>query len=175
VGGGFVEMGSETYRLGRKTLEAEIEASATIVMALPQDSEALNSPQMFHCITLMCSSMAQSQSLAHALKKYRELGRFIRKIRLEGGFDASVHKIIVAAPNIKDIFLSLTIWSNDSVTGLCIGLPLMDPSRVIIHDSQFNYTSNSQQRQLTATLCRCIMTWRNRVRGCCNSKIHCAH
>jgi hypothetical protein len=125
-------------------------------------------PLLYHVVVLR--SMAQSQSLAHTLKKNRELGLFIKMIRLEGGFGASVHKIIVAAPNIKDIFLSLMIWSHDSVVGLCKGLPLMDPFRVILQDG--NYKPNAQQRHLNSTLCECLKIWRNLVRGYYNSGIH---
>jgi hypothetical protein len=119
-------------------------------------------PLLYNVVVLR--STAQAQALARALKTTVELGRFIRKLRLEGGFGASVEKIILAAPNITDVFLSLAIWSDDSVTGLCRGLPSMNPSRVIIRDC--GGRRNSQIRRLRTTLNECISTWSNMVCLC---------
>ncbi|KAJ7166457.1 hypothetical protein C8R43DRAFT_917891 [Mycena crocata] len=77
-------------------------------------------------------SKAQAQALAVALRSNPNLGRFIRKLRVEGGFAISMHKILQASTNITDILLYVEIVPSDNVCGLCRGLPLIDPVRVIL-------------------------------------------
>ncbi|KAJ7651215.1 hypothetical protein FB45DRAFT_1078789 [Roridomyces roridus] len=79
-------------------------------------------------------STAQATALAATLKAVPELGRFIKKLRVEGGYGACMHTILKSSPNIRDLCLSFAIWSSDNTSGLCKGLPLIDPRRLIIVD-----------------------------------------
>jgi hypothetical protein len=119
----------------------------------------VTTPLLYHVVVLR--STAQAQALAVALKTNKLLGHFIKKLRLEGGFGASIEKIMLAAPNITDIFLSLSIWSNDSTTGLCRGLPSLDPHRLIVKNARGK--KNAQTRRLRLTLCECMKMWSNMV------------
>ncbi|EJD51166.1 hypothetical protein AURDEDRAFT_181952, partial [Auricularia subglabra TFB-10046 SS5] len=87
-------------------------------------------PLLYDVIILRSS--AQAQSLASALKKTPQLGAFVRKVRLEGGFGANVQKFLAHAPNVTDLALNLTLWSNDSSTGICKALPSMNPRNVVL-------------------------------------------
>ncbi|EJD48374.1 hypothetical protein AURDEDRAFT_112877, partial [Auricularia subglabra TFB-10046 SS5] len=57
--------------------------------------------------TVILRSAAQSGALAAVLKKQTEFGRYVRKVRVEGGVGASICKIFKAAPNITDLCLTL--------------------------------------------------------------------
>lgn len=73
-------------------------------------------------------------------------------------------KIINAAPNTKEIFISINIWSADNVSGLLKGLPTMDPTRVVLFDSHHSSSRNKNSQILLGTLTRCIQTeWKNLV------------
>ncbi|KAJ7836892.1 hypothetical protein B0H14DRAFT_2362709 [Mycena olivaceomarginata] len=74
-------------------------------------------------------SKAQCRALGDALQKNPDLGRFIKKLRAEGGFRAHMQHILKFAPNITDLFVSLQIPSSDSSAGLVAGLPLINPTR----------------------------------------------
>ncbi|KAJ7502635.1 hypothetical protein B0H11DRAFT_1799305 [Mycena galericulata] len=91
-------------------------------------------------------SKAQARALDTTLKKNPGLGRFIRKIRVEGGFGASMHGILRNTPNVTDICLSLHLHAGDRSTGLVKGLPLIHPTRVT--DILCAYRSNGRKNLL---------------------------
>ncbi|KAJ7433539.1 hypothetical protein FB451DRAFT_1380283 [Mycena latifolia] len=61
----------------------------------------------------------------------RELGQLIKKLRVEGGYGSSMY-----SPSISDLFISFDIYSSDDSSGLCDGLPLINPTRVILWEKQ---------------------------------------
>ncbi|KAJ7494186.1 hypothetical protein FB451DRAFT_964441, partial [Mycena latifolia] len=77
-------------------------------------------------------SKAQAGAPASALQGDQKLGRFIQKLRVVGGFGAAMHQILKAAPNVTDIFISPTIHSPDTTSGLVLALPLINPTRLIL-------------------------------------------
>lgn len=118
-------------------------------------------PLLYHVVVLR--SKAQAAALEKSLRGNSVLGQFIKKLRIEGGYGISMLKIINAAPNTKEIFISINIWSADNVSGLVKGLPTMDPTRVVLFDSHHN-NRNKNSQSLLETLTRCIQTeWKNLV------------
>ncbi|KAJ7166443.1 hypothetical protein C8R43DRAFT_946005 [Mycena crocata] len=86
-----------------------------------------------------------------------DLGQFIRKLRVEGGFAISMHKILQVSKNITDIFLTLNIIHSDRVCcGLCCGLPLIDPVQVILYDGDA-FDCPHTSRELIDMLQECII------------------
>ncbi|KAJ7859823.1 hypothetical protein B0H14DRAFT_3446455 [Mycena olivaceomarginata] len=63
-------------------------------------------------------SKAQAEALAVALRGLLDPGRFIKKLRVEGGFGAHMGHILRSAPNITDLFISTAIHSPDTTSGL---------------------------------------------------------
>jgi hypothetical protein len=116
-------------------------------------------------------SKAQCRALGDALQKNPDLGRFIKKLRAEGGFGAHLQHMIKYAPNITDLFVSLQIPSSDSSAGLVAGLPLINP---IIFDDPDNLWKNKAVLQLMAALQGCRTKWTNTVRRvfCCASSVN---
>jgi hypothetical protein len=115
-------------------------------------------------------SKAQCHALGGALQKNPDLGRFIKKLRVEGGFGAPMQHILRWAPNITDLFVSLQIPSPDSSAGLAAGLPLINPTRLIIFDDFDKLWENKAVVQLMTALQGCNTKWTKMVR--CSS--HCA-
>ncbi|KAF8208605.1 hypothetical protein K438DRAFT_1812546 [Mycena galopus ATCC 62051] len=71
-------------------------------------------------------------------------------------------KIIKAAPNVKELFVSINIWSADNVSGLTRGLPSMDLTRVILFDTRNHSARNKNSQTLIDTLQECITKeWKN--------------
>ncbi|KAJ7602361.1 hypothetical protein DFH06DRAFT_1488719 [Mycena polygramma] len=112
-------------------------------------------PLLYSVVVLR--SKAQAQALAATLKANPTLGRFIKKLRVEGGYAISMLKILQSSKNITDLFLSLEIAPSDNACGLIRGLPLVDPVRVIIGDSSYY----DRAEQLLEALEKCIQTWKN--------------
>ncbi|KAJ6478582.1 hypothetical protein C8R47DRAFT_638137 [Mycena vitilis] len=112
-------------------------------------------PLLYNVVVLR--SKAQAQALAATLKANPTLGRFIKKLRVEGGYAISMLKILQSSKNLTDLFLSLEIAPYDNACGLIRGLPLVDPVRVIIGDSSYY----DRAEQLLGALEKCIQTWKN--------------
>jgi hypothetical protein len=117
-------------------------------------------PLLYHVVILR--SKAQAQALETALRGNPQLGTYIKKLRIEGGYGTALYSIIKAAPNLKDLFVSLELWSSDSISGLCRGLPKTSPTRVILHDPLKGAT-NALIDKLLDLLCECIKSWKQLV------------
>ncbi|KAJ7474334.1 hypothetical protein FB451DRAFT_287235 [Mycena latifolia] len=114
-------------------------------------------PLLYHVVILR--SKAQAKALSQALSKNTDLGQFIRKLRLEGGYGPSMRGILECAPNISDLVLSLEIWAADGTSGLCHGLPLINPSCVILRDTSIKRLVNKMLTNLTDALVKCFSKW----------------
>ncbi|KAJ7156524.1 hypothetical protein C8R43DRAFT_883883, partial [Mycena crocata] len=62
-------------------------------------------PLLYNVVVLR--SKAQAAALCQTLSKNNELGQFIRKLRVEGGYGSPMHKILQFAPNISDLLYCL--------------------------------------------------------------------
>ncbi|KAJ7113816.1 hypothetical protein C8R44DRAFT_676325 [Mycena epipterygia] len=115
------------------------------------------SPLLYSIVVIR--SKEQAGALQTTLQSTPELGQFVKKLRVEGGFGKVMHKIMRNTPNISDIFISIHLRSSDSCDGLLLGLPLINPTRLIIFDDY--YFKNKQVEQLTSVLKICAAKWRN--------------
>ncbi|KAF7348386.1 F-box domain-containing protein [Mycena sanguinolenta] len=111
-------------------------------------------PLLYRVVVLR--SKAQATALELALRQKTELGQFILKLRVEGGYGASMLNIIKTAPNVKDMVVSINIWSTDNVSGLVRGLPTMNLTRVIMFDTRSYISRNKNSQAVLDTLKQCI-------------------
>ncbi|KAJ7661302.1 hypothetical protein DFH06DRAFT_372792 [Mycena polygramma] len=119
----------------------------------------VSTPLLYHVIILR--STPQAQALAMALKKNPDLGRFIKQLRVEGGFGSAMHSILKSSPNVTDILLSLQLYASDSSAGLVSGLPLINPTRLIISDHEENGLRNRHVSGLMDAVVACVNKWEN--------------
>ncbi|TDL29975.1 hypothetical protein BD410DRAFT_893169 [Rickenella mellea] len=103
-------------------------------------------------------STAQAQSLAYAVKSNKAFGKFIKRLRMEGGFGKAPAIFIAAAPNIRELFVTLDLWSSDSPSGLCSVLSGMSPCRVIITHHYYEL-QNAKAVQLWDSLSVSVDKW----------------
>ncbi|KAJ7718709.1 hypothetical protein B0H16DRAFT_1608687 [Mycena metata] len=116
-------------------------------------------PLLYNVVILR--SKAQAQALAATLTANPALGAFIRKLRAEGGYAISMFKILQNSPNITDLFLSVDFASGDNACGLCRGLALLDPIRVIVGKATLWGRISKNAQKLVDTLAECIPAWKN--------------
>ncbi|KAJ7250994.1 hypothetical protein C8J57DRAFT_675801 [Mycena rebaudengoi] len=116
-------------------------------------------PLLYKAVILR--SKAQAQALAAALRKNAELGKFIKMLRVEGGFGSSMGTILKSAPNITDIVISLIIRSADNTSGLAAGLNSINPIRLIISDEVADFPRNKPLTQLAASIEVSAQQWSN--------------
>ncbi|KAJ7627138.1 hypothetical protein FB45DRAFT_1082302 [Roridomyces roridus] len=112
----------------------------------------VSTPLLYNVVVLR--SGAQARALASTLKKNPDLGLFIKKLRVEGGFGVCMHDLLRLTPNITDIVVSLQLHSSDSSSGLVLGLPLINPKRLIVwdEDDDRKMLNNKHVKQLVEAL-----------------------
>jgi F-box-like len=86
--------------------------------------------------TVVLRSKAQAQALAAALKRDSQLGAFIKKLRIEGGYGNAIFEILKRSLHITDIWISTALWSNESAAGYAKGFLLVNPCRLIVVDDR---------------------------------------
>ncbi|KAF8211719.1 hypothetical protein K438DRAFT_56853 [Mycena galopus ATCC 62051] len=104
-------------------------------------------------------SKAQAKALSVVLSKNKQLGQFIKKLRVEGGFGMPMQIVLQCSPNISDLFLSFEIYSSDNTSGLCKGLRLINPTRLILRDYKLKSRENKMLCQLLESLSEAISKW----------------
>ncbi|KAK7035977.1 F-box domain-containing protein [Favolaschia claudopus] len=109
--------------------------------------------------TVVLRSKAQAKALAAALSGNSELGHFIKKLRVEGGFGPSMQTVLRCSPNVTDLFLTLEIYSSDSTAGLCKGLSFVNPSRLVLKDIKYKSLANKMVSQLAVALSQALAKW----------------
>jgi hypothetical protein len=136
------------------------DSSATILLVCKRWLR-VTYPLLYH--TVVIRSSGQAHALANSLQANPMLGRHVKKLRLEGGYGAAMHRILTLAPNIAVLYLSLIIWSDDSVSGLCRSLATINPTRVILQDDRLQPKFNAKTHQLVQKICESIPVWSNLV------------
>ncbi|KAJ7184586.1 hypothetical protein C8R46DRAFT_463603 [Mycena filopes] len=122
-------------------------------------------PLLYNVVILR--SKAQAKALALVLAQNKVLGQFIKFLRVEGGYGPPMGTILESSPNISDLFLSFVIYATDNTDGLCRGLPLINPTRLILRDVEHKQSRNKMSSRLTDALVATIPKWdRLVVFGC---------
>ncbi|KAJ7896782.1 hypothetical protein B0H14DRAFT_2678709 [Mycena olivaceomarginata] len=117
----------------------------------------VSTPLLYNIVILR--SKAQAKALSLALAGNKELGQFIKKLRVEGGYGTPMLTILQSSPNISDLFVSLEIYSSDNTSGLCKGLSLLNPNRLILWDLSRKPPENKMVSQLLDALAKSIAQW----------------
>lgn len=122
----------------------------------------VGTPLLYHIVILR--SKAQAYALERTLRKNKELGPLVKKLRVEGGYGAPMRTIITSSPNIQDLVISLDLRSSDSVKGLLSSLSTINPTSLVILDPISKEAKvNAPLRQLSEKLIACFKTWSNLV------------
>ncbi|KAJ7495376.1 hypothetical protein FB451DRAFT_1213965 [Mycena latifolia] len=119
----------------------------------------VSTPLLYNVVVLR--SKAQAQALEATLRKNADLGKFIKKLRVEGGFGSAMRGILKNASSVTDLFLSLHLRAADSPSGLVVGLQEINPRRLILHDDPTSLLNNKSVVQLTKALTSCAQKWTN--------------
>ncbi|KAJ7611808.1 hypothetical protein FB45DRAFT_317352 [Roridomyces roridus] len=114
-------------------------------------------PLLYNVVVLR--SKAQAKALGQALSKNKDLGQFIKHLRVEGGYGAPMRTILKAAPNITDLCLSFEILASDNTTGLCDGLASIRPRRLIVLDNPRRPLHNKMIERLADAVAAAIPQW----------------
>nr|GAT50280.1 predicted protein [Mycena chlorophos] len=129
--------------------------SSSAYLLVCKDWLRVATPLLYGVVILR--SKAQAQALAVALQNNPDLGGFIKKLRLDGGYGRFMHTILQTTPNVSELFLMFSMGSTDSVSGLVKGLPLVNPSRFLVHNACRHVSAPG--RALITAIVNCVPSW----------------
>ncbi|KAJ7634493.1 hypothetical protein FB45DRAFT_829742 [Roridomyces roridus] len=134
--------------------------SSSAILLVSKSWLRVATPLLYGVVILR--SRGQTQALELALKANPGLGKFIKKLRLEGGPTVALHRILQTAENLRDICISLDdLRKGESASGLCRGLPLINPARVILIYPPFSVDPGKSVRNIVQVLVEYIPKWTN--------------
>ncbi|KAJ7049379.1 hypothetical protein C8F01DRAFT_757642 [Mycena amicta] len=122
--------------------------------------------------TAVLRSKAQAKALERALSGNVILGQFIKQLRVEGGYGAPMHRILKLSPNIAHLYVTLSVSSSDSTDGLCKGLALISPKRLILQDNYSDQARNKMVRNLIDATVKAIPGWKELTTFHCPLTFH---
>ncbi|KAJ7052209.1 hypothetical protein C8F01DRAFT_1376103 [Mycena amicta] len=106
--------------------------SSSAVLLVCKSWLRVATPMLYNVVVLR--SEGQARALARTLNANSDLARFIKKLRVEGGFGGAMNTILRYTTKVTDLFLTLSILSGDSTSGLCEGLAFITPKRLMLQD-----------------------------------------
>lgn len=111
-------------------------------------------PLLYDTVTLR--SEAQARALALTLRQYKgDIGGFVKKIRIEGGFGIWVREILKHISEVADLWLSMVLESEDVIGGYFIGFTHINPRRLVVYDEP-SQGVDTRKLELTNALCEAI-------------------
>jgi hypothetical protein len=111
--------------------------------------------------TVVFRSKAQIQALWWTLVHHPELGKYIKKLRVERWYSV-VADILKLTPNVTDVWMNLKLYSSDIGKGLTKALLLIDPQRIILKDECLK---SRARRMFIDALCERLPCWKKLVSG----------
>ena len=123
----------------------------------------VGTPLLYHDVILR--SKAQARALAAAFKSNPDLARWVRKLRVEGGFGPSMQQILEkCGPKLTDVCLMTALYSDDSASGIVPCLSLLNPTTLVfLQSAEDRVRGNSNMDKLLAALFTTVPTWDNLV------------
>ncbi|EJD43935.1 hypothetical protein AURDEDRAFT_185247 [Auricularia subglabra TFB-10046 SS5] len=140
---------------GSKSPFSKTEISASRVLLVCKRWMRVCTPWLYE--TVVIRSKAQASALNQALTRSPSFGAYIKKLRVEGGYDVSA--VVDISPNITDLCFSLAIWCNDDASAIVSVLEYVDPRRVIL--TLYQQLRNAKVEQVLLTLCIMLGRWTN--------------
>jgi hypothetical protein len=141
---------------------ASISSSTSSTLLVCKSWLRVGTPLLYSFVIIR--SKAQASALQATLRTHPDLGRFVKNLRVEGGFGKPIHEILKNTRNISHIVLSLHLRAAESSDGLAQGLPLINPSRLTIIDEIELFLKNKAVVRLAEAIESCLAKWSNLVR-----------
>ncbi|KAH6909306.1 hypothetical protein BKA70DRAFT_1278178 [Coprinopsis sp. MPI-PUGE-AT-0042] len=139
---------------------AKYELSTSTILVVCKSWLRVATPLLYETVVLR--SKAQAQALASALKRNEQLGRFVRKLRVEGGYGTFVGEILRRSPSLTELWISTALYSNESVAGYLKGFKSVNPRRLIVVDDRLK-TSAIRKKAYEALGEAIRHTWTNLI------------
>ncbi|KAH8112829.1 hypothetical protein DFH11DRAFT_1857584 [Phellopilus nigrolimitatus] len=107
--------------------------------------------------TVILRSPAQTRALCATLCQFPELGLLVRKLRLEeGAYCTAIEGVAERTPRVNDLFVSLVIYSETKVSGLCRALDSLNPRKLVLRDLGSTVLGNQALDRVIGSICNVV-------------------
>ncbi|OJT13345.1 hypothetical protein TRAPUB_10111 [Trametes pubescens] len=110
---------------------------------------------------------AQVQGLARSVHKTNERGikrgAYLRRLRVEGGYNHHLHQILGDSPGIVTLFLGFDISLDDTSARLKRALQRINPTRLFLQSTPGGHATQDNTQSLYAAVSGAIPNWTNLV------------
>lgn len=135
---------------------------ASSVLQVCKQWNAVGTPLLYHVVVLR--SKAQAYSLERTFRNRGELGLFVKKLRVEGGYGIVMRKILTLSRNIKDFGVSLNLRASDSEKGLINAFHTINPTTFTLLDPRPDvYKLYKPIQSLASAIALNLRNWTNLV------------
>ncbi|KAJ7053972.1 hypothetical protein C8F01DRAFT_1374872 [Mycena amicta] len=117
--------------------------------------------------TVVIRSKDQARALARTFSENEDadLGRFVKKLRIDSGYGIPMRVIFQSIPNLTDLYLCLDVAAPDAVDPTCKGLQLVSPTTLILKGHSSLSPGKSANSKLISKLANgvseAIPGWKN--------------
>ncbi|KAH9850065.1 hypothetical protein C2E23DRAFT_736092 [Lenzites betulinus] len=88
-------------------------------------------------------------------------GTYLRRLRIEGGYNNRFNQLLAAGPNIHTLFIGFDISLDDSASGLKRGLQRINPSRLYLKATPGGHLTAQNTMSLYAAVAAAFPSWTN--------------
>ncbi|KAI0824678.1 hypothetical protein BC628DRAFT_1489292 [Trametes gibbosa] len=125
----------------------------------------LGQPALFESAILRTNR--QVSGLARNAGKVNERGikqgTYLRRLRIEGGYNKRLNQLLAAAPGIETLFVGFDISLDDSASGLKRALQNINPSRLYLKSTPGGHLTAQNTMSLYAAVSGAFSSWTNLV------------
>ena len=136
---------------------AHTKTSTALYLCVSRSWAVAGEPLLYKTVVLRRSP--QAAALLRTFQARPQLGRYVRRLRIEGPYSSFIVGIVRVAPGITDLCFTLRAWSDTPTTGLIQALQLLDPIRVQLTLAPRQDLKNRCHLQLVAAVGTQIALW----------------
>ncbi len=125
----------------------------------------LGTPALYESVILRTSAQVQAfaQPLTDRRDKERTLGRYLRRLRIEGGFGSAVIKVLTAAPAVSTLYLGFDLTNHDSMSGLTRTLKKVNLEHLLLDSVNGRLLSTTMGINLSKAIAGALPYWKKLV------------
>ncbi|RPD61400.1 hypothetical protein L227DRAFT_600325 [Lentinus tigrinus ALCF2SS1-6] len=140
----------ETWRTHR-TFCSNSPSGESSILLVSKRWCSLGTPVLYESAILRTNT--RTEALARTLSDHkRRLGRYLRRLRVEGGFGGALIKVLNAAPGLATLYLGFDLTNKDSTAGLMRTLKQVKLEHLLLDSVNGRLLSNPTGINLSKTI-----------------------
>ncbi|KAJ7048339.1 hypothetical protein C8F01DRAFT_1192078 [Mycena amicta] len=122
----------------------------------------VGTPLLYNVVIIRSKDQAKALARTFSENQDANLGRFVKKLRIDSGYGNYIAAVLQCTPNIRELCLSMEIWNPDTVTATCRALRFVSPTALVLRERRgWHFGSSKMRTQLSNGIADAIHFWPN--------------